>query len=263
MSTVFEDLRTAREQRRMTLSDVAEATLINVDFLRAIDQGNIAVLPEAYIRAFMREYAAVVGLDPAAVMQKFDHLRTPPAPSPHEKEEGERTPQTPTAPAEAPAPMGGDSTRNMILAIAIIGAVLVLVVLWNIFGREGSTVRERPFQDVVKENEHRTAPAFIAGEQRPSAAQDDSLTLSVHVTDSVWTRVMFDNSAPREFFLRPGTKAVWRAKERFLFFTIGNAGAFHAALNGKDLGPLGKTGKTTQRLMVTAKGLVQPDSSRH
>jgi len=63
MSTVFDLLREAREQRQMTLADVADATLINVDHLRAIEQGRIDILPEAYVRAFMREYATVIGLD--------------------------------------------------------------------------------------------------------------------------------------------------------------------------------------------------------
>lgn len=65
------ELRAAREARGMSLDDIAQSTLINVDFLKAIEAGDTN-LPAAYVRAFLRAYASSVGLDPAYVMRRFE-----------------------------------------------------------------------------------------------------------------------------------------------------------------------------------------------
>lgn len=82
MITVFEELRAAREARGMSLDDIARQTLINVRFLEALEQGDITILPATYVRAFLRECAACVGLDPVYVMQRFDNVIPPPAVTP-------------------------------------------------------------------------------------------------------------------------------------------------------------------------------------
>jgi cytoskeletal protein RodZ len=75
VNRAFTILRTAREARHLTLTDIADATLINIEHLRAIDEGREGSLPEAYMRAFMREYASLVGVDPQELMQIFDDQR--------------------------------------------------------------------------------------------------------------------------------------------------------------------------------------------
>jgi len=75
MNTLSADLRRAREARHLTLSDVAESTLINIRFLEAIESGDYSVMPETYMRAFIREYAVTVGLDPVDMMRRYDQLK--------------------------------------------------------------------------------------------------------------------------------------------------------------------------------------------
>ena len=74
MGTLAEDLRTARQHGQLTLQQVADLTLVNVKFLEAIDRGDYAFLPQAYVRAFVREYAQVVGIDPARAGLDPAHL---------------------------------------------------------------------------------------------------------------------------------------------------------------------------------------------
>ena len=53
-------LRDKRELKRISLSDISAFTRINQRFLEAIESGNFSVLPQTYVRAFLREYAEAV-----------------------------------------------------------------------------------------------------------------------------------------------------------------------------------------------------------
>lgn len=307
MSTAFDLLREAREQQHLSLSDVADATLINIDYLRAIEQGRIDVLPQPYVRAFMREYASVVGLDPATLMQKLDRDQAAAAMPPAAA--GERTPEraaseavasqgagparsaeVPQGPpassggatdAEAPEqpppgePAGGplpaesaprDLTRYTAPAVVIVGVAIVAVILWNILGREEPVAPERPFHEVIRENERLAAPDSTG--MRPGLRPDsatagpgDSLTLVAQASDSVWVRMMRDDGLIRDYFFRPGETQTWHAREQFLFFTIGNPDAFALKLNGQPLALPGPSGRPLQHVVIRSTGIVTPGAS--
>lgn len=53
MDSVLQELKLTREAKHLSLTDVSDATLINANFLDAIEQGNTTVLPQTYIRAFI------------------------------------------------------------------------------------------------------------------------------------------------------------------------------------------------------------------
>ena len=55
MESPVTELKKAREQKGMSLSDIADATLINIRFLEEIERGNFSFLPETYIRGLLRE----------------------------------------------------------------------------------------------------------------------------------------------------------------------------------------------------------------
>ena len=64
MSTVGEQLRQAREAQNITVYQVAEATKIRTDHIRALDEGNYDMFSApVYIRGFVRSYAAFIKLD--------------------------------------------------------------------------------------------------------------------------------------------------------------------------------------------------------
>lgn len=66
-------LREAREQHNFTLDDIQERTKIQKRYLVAIENNNFDTLPgRFYARAFIREYAQVVGLDVVELLADFD-----------------------------------------------------------------------------------------------------------------------------------------------------------------------------------------------
>jgi len=73
MPTVAEQLRAAREAKKLTIPQVAEATKIRTDHIRALEEGNFNVFSApVYIRGFVRNYAAQLKLDVPQVMAALD-----------------------------------------------------------------------------------------------------------------------------------------------------------------------------------------------
>lgn len=67
------ELKAAREARGWTFADVSERTSIRADFLRALEAGDFAALPERpYARSYLLRYAAELGVDAAPLLTAFD-----------------------------------------------------------------------------------------------------------------------------------------------------------------------------------------------
>ena len=69
MSTVAEQLRAARETRKLTIPQVAEATKIRTDHIRALEEGNFDLFSAPiYIRGSVKNYATLLKLDVPQIM---------------------------------------------------------------------------------------------------------------------------------------------------------------------------------------------------
>jgi transcriptional regulator with XRE-family HTH domain len=65
-------LRRERERRRVSLDEVAEATKVSVDLWEGMEQNDFSRWPSGiFARAFVRDYARVLGLDADAVVNEF------------------------------------------------------------------------------------------------------------------------------------------------------------------------------------------------
>ena len=65
-------MRHAREQRGVSLRQIAEATKISVSVLEALERNDISRLPGGiFSRAFVRSYAAEIGVDPEQTVREF------------------------------------------------------------------------------------------------------------------------------------------------------------------------------------------------
>lgn len=246
MSSLFQDLKQAREAKRISLNDVSDATLINVKFLEAIEQGNIDILPQTYIRAFIREYASFVGLDPVEIMKRYDQERNEPAPPP--------TPERSPTPEPAPSPENQnvieevnepEKPRSPEIRRFALPAILVLalaVIIWNL-------TRTKPPQEMKEIESIDQQSGFVTDtaaqgrteQSGKGTSSRDSLTLHATTLDSAWVQITIDNEPPQEYLFRPNRKMSWKARDQFRI-TLGNAGGVDLTLNQKHLGTLGKQG---------------------
>ncbi|MFO1476075.1 MAG: helix-turn-helix domain-containing protein [Verrucomicrobiota bacterium] len=73
MSTVAEQLRLGREDKKLTVHQVADVTKIRTDHIRALEEGNFNVFSApVYIRGFVRTYATLLKLDVPKIMSTLD-----------------------------------------------------------------------------------------------------------------------------------------------------------------------------------------------
>ena len=78
-SVIGQELQKARLDKGLSLDDIHHTTKIQKRYLAAIENGQFDQLPGAfYERAFVRQYAAAVGLDVADFMYHdlFEKLKT-------------------------------------------------------------------------------------------------------------------------------------------------------------------------------------------
>ncbi|MFD1360400.1 helix-turn-helix domain-containing protein [Lentibacillus salinarum] len=69
---IGEKLKEAREDQNLSLETLQETTKIQKRYLEAIEQGNFKILPGTfYARAFIKEYATAVGLDPNELLEEY------------------------------------------------------------------------------------------------------------------------------------------------------------------------------------------------
>jgi cytoskeleton protein RodZ len=73
MSTVAEQLRSAREASKLTIEQVADFTKIRTDRVRALESGQFnAFSATIYIRGSVKNYAKLLKLDEAKLMAALD-----------------------------------------------------------------------------------------------------------------------------------------------------------------------------------------------
>ncbi len=74
---IGQQLRQAREARRISLEQASQATLIRVRYLQALESGDLSILPsQAQARGFLRAYAGYLGLKADDLIRELD---SPPA----------------------------------------------------------------------------------------------------------------------------------------------------------------------------------------
>ena len=72
MESIGEFFRQVRETKGLTIDEVASKTRIRTDFVKALEDGNFAKLPDqVFVRGFVRSYARSLGLDEDDAIHRF------------------------------------------------------------------------------------------------------------------------------------------------------------------------------------------------
>lgn len=83
-------LRQQREQQHVTLTAISAATKIKLSLLEELESDNMCHWPSGlYRRAYLREYARAIGLDPETVVKEFLDLYPDPSMAPEPGTEGD------------------------------------------------------------------------------------------------------------------------------------------------------------------------------
>lgn len=131
MADIGEKLSEARKAKGMSISDVEKITKIQGRYLTAIEQNDYDKLPgDFYVRAFIRQYANVVGLDGKKLLESYQ--KEVPAAKPDEYVEDSIDNQTEKV-KKTTQNKKGMWQAYLPKALGIIGALVVIMLIYLVF----------------------------------------------------------------------------------------------------------------------------------
>ena len=245
-------LRRAREARGISLRHIANTTKISVRALEAVERNDLSHLPGGiFTRAFVRAYAAEVGLDPEGILREFLSQ----APHAHE----------PFGEPDEPAGAGSWTERlplgtmlRVAAVLAVVAAVAYGLVRWYDYARGGQP-NSRSVPDAAMMVAPEPALATRAAMQQTGgtaerapdpiapAAPPGTFTVLVSARGPCWVSARIDGRPPAEQLLAEGARLVLRAEQEVVL-KVGDAGAVALEINGRAARLLGGTGR-----VVTAR----------
>jgi transcriptional regulator with XRE-family HTH domain len=268
-----DELKKQREKAGITLQNVAAKTRIDIKFLEALEDGNFNFLPEIYVKAFIKQYAKVVGLDEEETLQKYILIKEG-REGAVEKAKQDTDNQKTNSGVEINKPakiFTDDSTskksneddkkkqKQIIIGGSVIGAALLLLLIFFAFinGSDDIIVEEKPYDEVLQGTPNR----YIEEEgnqitEENIAVNIEELTLTItniDSTDSAWVLVIVDDKSIEDFLLLPKISKTLKAKNNFNF-TLGNSGVVNLNLNGNVVDFDGRRG-AVRYFMLNANGL--------
>ncbi|MEO6693590.1 MAG: helix-turn-helix transcriptional regulator [Ignavibacteria bacterium] len=76
LKTFAEDLKSLREEKNLSLRDISNKTRISISTLENIENGDYSFQPQAYIRAFLKQYLAAMDADVEEILFDYDLARS-------------------------------------------------------------------------------------------------------------------------------------------------------------------------------------------
>lgn len=262
MLTKFaEELKQARLNSNVTLLQMANKTKIDFKFLEAIDEGNFSFLPDLYIRAFLKEYASFVGLNPNDTIKKFEAAKKGQYPTEasetqvlqpaiEQDQEEQKKIFLSTRPLNSYTDIPEKETLNpsdqkrkqiffVIIAVGIIG--LCLLVYFIFFNSSNKIiVAERPYEESLEENARYVEQPVVdtsvveGSDSSFVISNGDSLLLKISSTNQCWVNVIKDDKSEIEFMLLPSSSKTIKAQSSFKII-FGNSGGINLSLNNNPI----------------------------
>lgn len=72
----FDALKSKRESQNIEISEICEFTKIHPRYIESIEKGDFTVLPNVYLRLFLRSYAKFIGADSAKALKDYELYST-------------------------------------------------------------------------------------------------------------------------------------------------------------------------------------------
>jgi cytoskeletal protein RodZ len=241
MASFGENLRRERELRGVELREMADATKISIRFLQALEQDRVDILPGGiFPRAFVRQYARYLGLDPERVVAEFVYAHG-----------GEPVPARGT---RAPVRVDQGVPRGLVLLAVALG--LLGLVGWKVRGQMGRgpqaaspSVATPPATTFPQD---RVYPPPSGAAARAAPVPPGPLAVTVLARRSSWVEAKVDGTTVLNRVLKSGESQRVEARQEVLL-SLGNAGGVAVTLNDRPLAPLGRDGEVKRNVAINAQ----------
>lgn len=138
-------LKEARLSKGYSLDDLQEITKIQKRYLVGIEEGNYSLMPGTfYVRAFIKQYAEAVGLDPDEIFEEYKHE----IPSHQTEEVAQSYSKSPTR-KKLKTTSSSKMMESLPKYIFALFIIIILVVFWFLWSKKTSTP---PDEQVTNDN---------------------------------------------------------------------------------------------------------------
>jgi len=245
-----EELKEQRILSEITLHQVYQKTRIDIKYLEAIECANFGIMPEVYMRAFIKEYSKAVNLNPEEILKKYDLAKI--GKTEEDLKEIEESKSDKNV-VDQKSDSGAEfNIRKVLTSLKIneikssyllIGGALILFISSLIYfafsEEEPKFIKEKSFDEILQEKEKESdVTRFVENEnskissitEKSSPESKDSLILKVVASDTAWIRIITDGIINNEYTFFPGVKKIFKAESNFSLL-LGNAGGVNVFLN--------------------------------
>ena len=259
MNSVGRILRSARERQGRAVAEIADELCLTQQYLRAIEEDDVKSLPGTFFyKNFVRQYAAIVGVKEAEIRTGIEALAA--------------AAEEPVLPGVAGAASGasdGPDRRRLqppLLrqhqARAVSGrtsgraaGLFRILRLVEQTGRSVRCAKPRPLPAVIQTASPARIPDLsVSGQTRDVQVTAEAATsqttvdginqvvLNLSATEKTWLSITSEGKRLFSGFLEPSQTKTLTGLDAARM-TVGNAGGIEVRLNGKPIGPIGKSGQ--------------------
>lgn len=245
MATLGQQLKQSREERNISLQEIAESSHISVRFLQAIENDAYDVLPGGvFNRAFVRKFARHVGFDEEQAVNLYQEQWQ------EQGGEPERGYQLGVEDFEFRQTSGNGLLLSLV-ALIILGSLAYAAYQYfappisNTLGNVTSGLNTTSSPSPAHATPTPAAGSSPIGSPSPVVAASPTPSPSPIAgpmrvelsapTEDVWVKVKTDDHEAKQMTLRPGESQILDANDKIVFISIGKAQSLKVAINGRNV----------------------------
>jgi len=261
MNSVGRILRSARERQGRDLSEIADELCLTQQYLRAIEEDDVKSLPGAFFyKNFVRQYAAILGVKESEIDAGVQSL----AAAAEEPIQPGVLAQPPVRPMD---PIVADNNRSYFahtrLGMSVAALAVALLACSGFYAwwsrpAEAAVAKLRPLPPVIQPQVQTPAetaalpvntPVDTAVNAQVTAVAESQtvdginhVVLNLSATEKTWLSISSEGKRLFSGFLEPSQTKTLTGLDAARM-TVGNAGGIEVRLNGRSIGPIGKSGQ--------------------
>jgi len=248
--SLFKRLQEIRKQKKISLEAIAESLRVQLKYLKALEEGDLANVPEVYDKLFFRSYLKALDLPVDEYYEQFLEYRR-----------SIRLDKTTTVfefGDRSPELHNKFNPKSLIYLLPIMAVVILIWILFRntelVPSNTLAEVEEIDIRDIVADLEQKQ---FVPVDSDSVATVDSLALMSLQLRGlkRTWFRVITDRSDTAEFMLPAGNTMTLTGYNRFEFL-IGRADGLKLRLNEKNLPVLGNDSTVIRYLLVDSTGIV-------
>src|SRR5215468_4230644 len=236
MASLGQQLKQSREEKGISIQEIAESTHISIRFLQAIENDAYDVLPGGvFNRAFVRNFARQVGFDEEQAVNLYQEQWQ------EQGGEPERGYQLGIEEFETRQTTGNGLLLSVV-ALIVLGSLAYAAYLYfnSAAPDSGGGARMAASHSVTPTPAATVSPSPTPGgsptpnpsPELPAGAMRVELTAPI---EDVWIKFKTDDKAAEQMTLQRGQSRQVDASEKIVFISIGRVQSLRVAINGRNM----------------------------